>query len=110
VSSDALLSSVVIMAVIGAMLLVRFLAGTKAGGRRPAPGAHAVRVPPVPGAAGRLPMRPQPVLGASARPTEPMALTLHRRRRRVTLADARTGIVLATILGACRAHRAEEPW
>jgi hypothetical protein len=108
-SSDALLSSVVIMAVIGATLLVRFLAGTKAGGP-PAPGAHAVRVPPVPGAASPLPMRPQPVLGAAARPTEPMALTLHRRRRRVTLADARTGIVLATILGACRAHRAEEPW
>jgi uncharacterized membrane protein len=107
-ASAALQSFLVIMALLGAMLFVRLLTGTKAR-TRPAAAAQPPRVLPAPGAAGLLPA-PPPVRGVLDVSAAPIAQPSERRGRRLSLVEARNGIVLATILGACRAHRVEEPW
>lgn len=106
--SDVLQSFLVIVALIGSMLFVRFLTGTRAGMR----GGSAAQPPHVlsaPGAAGRLPVA-QPLLGVRETASAPIVQTSEHPRRRLSLVEARRGIVLATILGACRAQRAEESW
>jgi hypothetical protein len=107
-ASDALQSFLVIVAVLGAVLFVRFLTGTKAR-TGPASAAQPPRDLPAPGDAGLLPV-PPPVRGVLDIPAAPIAQPSERRGRRLSLVEARNGIVLATILGACRAHRVEEPW
>jgi len=107
--SDVLQSFLVIMALIGSMLFVRFLTGTKAE-PRPESAAQRPRVLSAPGSASLLPVPPQPVHGVVETASAPITGTSERRRRHLSLLEARNGIVLATILGACRAHSVEEPW
>lgn len=104
--SDALQSFLVVMALVGAMLFVTFLAGTKAR-KRPASAGQPPRVLPAPVATGLLPA-PPPLLGVVETLSAPTTEPTERRPRHLSLVEARKGIVLATILGRCQANRLEE--
>ncbi|OFW31222.1 MAG: hypothetical protein A3H97_10005 [Acidobacteria bacterium RIFCSPLOWO2_02_FULL_65_29] len=106
--SDLLQSFIVLAAAISAMLAARFLARAIAG----KPPAEAPRIPPVVPAA-RAPAdgsaTPQEVvLAQSPTPMRLLAAGRERPTRRLNLADARKGIVLATILGPCGAQSADQ--
>jgi hypothetical protein len=107
--SDVLQSLLVVMALIGALLLVRFNAGTKAA-TKPSSAAQLPRVLAAPEARSLAPAPPTLGREGLATLSPPTADTAERRRPRLTVVEARRGIVLATILEPCRAHRAEEPW
>jgi len=113
VPSDLLQSFIVLAAAISAMLAARFLARAMA---RTQP-AEVPRIPPVaPPAPARTagPPTPQEVVQAqSPTPIRPLAAARERQTRRLNLADARKGIVLASILGPCRAQSLDQdhrPW
>lgn len=98
---DLLQSLIVLIAALSAMLLARFLA--RAIARKPP-----AEVPRIPPAAPRArapavgpPTPPEVVLAQSPTPMRPLAAGRERQTRRLNLADARKGIVLATILGPC---------
>jgi hypothetical protein len=103
--SDVLQSLLLIVASIAALLvLARFVPHTARpseakGGEHPVSGRSATAPSMAP------PSTPQKTV------LVPVASTpLFRRGRvsRVTVADARTGIVLAAILGPCRAHASDD--
>jgi len=106
--SDLLQSFVVLIAAISAMLLARFLARAIA---RKQP-AEVPRIPPsVPPARAPAVGPPTPqeiVLAQSPTPIRPLAAARERRTRRLNLADAQKGIVLATILGPCGAQSLDQ--
>ncbi len=100
--SDWLRLFIVLMASISALLFARFLARAMARTQS----AEAPRIPPA------APATPTPAAGPAPQevaptqlplPMMPVAAVRERRRRRLRVADARKGIVLATILGPCRA-------
>ena len=105
---DLLQSFIVLIAAISAMLLARFLARAMA---RKQP-AEAPRIPPAapaaPAPAAGPPTPQEVVLARSPTPMRPLAAGRERPTQRLNLADARKGIVLATILGPCWAHSADE--
>jgi len=106
--SDLLQSFIVLFAAISAMLLARFLA--RAIARKPP--AEAPRIPPAaPPARAPAAGPPTPqevVLAPSPTPMKPLAAARERQTRRLNLADARKGIVLATILGPCGAQSLDQ--
>ncbi|HLG56218.1 MAG TPA: hypothetical protein VI485_12865 [Vicinamibacterales bacterium] len=106
--SDLLQSFVVLIAAISAMLLARVLARAIAR-RQP---TEVPRIPPAapPARAPAVgPPTPQEVvLAQSQTPIRPLAAARERPKRRLNLADARKGIVLATILGPCGPHSLDQ--
>ena len=102
--SDLLQSFIAFAAAISAMLAARFLA--RAIARKPS--AEAPRIPPaappVLAPATGPPTPQEVVLAQSPTPIRPLAAGRERPTRRLNLADARKGIVLAAILGPCGAH------
>ena len=105
--TDLLQSLFVLIAAISAMLLARFLARAIA---RKQP-AEVPRIPPaVPPARTPAvgPPTPKVVLAQSLTPMRPLAAGRERQTRRLNRADARKGIVLATILGPCKAHSLDQ--
>lgn len=106
--SDLLQSLVVLIAAIGAMLLARLLARAMAGAQPVSSGVPPT-VPATLAAPAAGPPLPQEVaLAQSLPPMKPLAVVRERRTRRLNPADARKGIVLATILGSCSAHSSDE--
>ena len=106
--SDLLQSFIVLIAAISAMLVARFLARALA---RKQPGAAPripPAVPPAPAPAAGPPTPQEVVLVQSPTPMRPLAAGRERPTRRLNLADARKGIVLATILGPCGAQSADQ--
>ena len=104
--SELLQLFIVLIAAIGTMFLARFLAGAMA---RTQP-AEVPRIPPVASvapAAGQ-PTPQEVVLAQAPAPMRPVAVIGERPTRRLNLADARRGIVVATILGPCWAQSPDE--
>ena len=106
--SDLLQSVIVLAVAIGAMLAARFL--VRAMARKPP--AEAPRIPPAVSPARATaagPPTPQEIVLAQF-PTSirPLAATRERQTRRLNVADARRGIVLATILGPCGAQSLDQ--
>lgn len=102
--SDLLQSFIVLAAAISAMLLARFLARAMV---RKQPDEAARTSPaslPTPVPAAGPPTQQEIVLAQSPTPMSPLAAGRERQTRRLNLADARKGIVLATILGPCGAQ------
>lgn len=106
--SDLLQSSMVLIAAISALLLARFLA--RAIVRKQLAAAPRIPPPAAPaGAPAARPPTPQEVVRAqSPTPMRLLGAGHERQTRRLHLADARKGIVLATILGPCWAHSPDE--
>ena len=106
--SDLLQSVIVLAVAIGAMLAARFL--VRAMARKPP--AEAPRIPPaVPPARATAAGPPTPqeiVLAQFPTPIGPLAAAHERQTRRLNVADARKGIVLATILGPCGAQSLDQ--
>jgi hypothetical protein len=104
VPSDLLQSIIVLIVAISAMVVIGFLARAMA---REAP-AEVPRIPPAslpaPAPAAGPPTPQEVVLAQSPTPMRPLAADRERPARRLTLADARKGIVLLTILGPCGAQ------
>lgn len=106
--SDLLQSVIALAVAISAMLAARFL--VRAIARKPP--AEAPRIPPaVPPARATAagPPTPQEIaLAQFPTPIRPLAVARERQTRRLNVADARKGIVLATILGPCRAQSLDQ--
>ena len=106
--SDLLQSFIVLIGAISAMLVAPFLARGLA---RKQP-AEAPRIPPaappVLAPATGPPTPQEVVLAQSPTPIRPLAAGRERPTRRLNLADARKGIVLATILGPCGAQSPDQ--
>lgn len=102
--SDLLRLFIVLMASISAMLFARFLARAIARAQSAeAPNSSGAGPTALAPAAGS-PTPQDFELVQSPPPMTPLAVVPERRARHLNLADARTAIVLATILGPCRAH------
>jgi hypothetical protein len=98
---------VVLIGSIAGMLFVQFLARSfaraKSAQAMKRPVAVSASPRPAPGPPG-----PQEVALAAALPLVTLPVVVpERRTRRLHLADARTGILLGTILGPCRAHQSD---
>ena len=103
--SDLLQSVIVLAVAIGAMLAARFL--VRAMARKPP--AEAPRIPPaVPPARATAAGPPTPQEIVLAQFPTPLAAAHERQTRRLNVADARKGIVLATILGPCGAQSLDQ--
>jgi len=96
---------IVLTAWLGAILLARFLARAMAR-RQP---AQTPGIPPaaLPAPAAGPPMPREIALARFLAPARPLVVR-ERPKGRLNLADARKGIVLATILGPCRAHSPDD--
>lgn len=107
-TSDLLQSVIAFAAAISAMLAATFLA--RAIARKPSAEAPRIRpaAPPVLAPAAGPPTPQEVVLAQSPTPIRPFAAAHERRTRRLNLADARKGVVLATILGPCGAQSLDQ--
>ena len=106
--SDLLQSVIVLAVAIGATLAARFL--VRAMARKPPAEAPRIApaVPPARATAAGPPAPQEIVLAQSPTPIRPLAVARERQTRRLTLADARKGVVLATILGPCGAQSLDQ--
>ena len=106
--SDLLQSFIVLIAAISALLVGRFLARAMVRTRPAEAPRMRPATPPAPAPAA-APATPQEVvLAQSPTPMRLLAAGRERPTRRLNLADARKGIVLATILGPCGAQSADQ--
>lgn len=103
-STELLQSVTVLIAAIGAMLVATVL--SRALARKQPADAPRIRpaVPPTRTTPAGPPTPQEVVLAQAPTPIRPLVVARQRSPRRLSLADARKGVVLATILDPCAAH------